>query len=122
MAKKVVYKARPLLVHLIEEEKKRNASLEARYRKALKSFPKGKLYVRKFGKGKKGVRRYVYLSRRIPGQEYPESKYIGRMGSEQVKKVEKQLNDRARLENQLAALAIEKRMIEKALDEYRRAC
>ncbi len=121
MSNKVVYKKLPLLAHLIQEEEKRNALLAVRYRKALKSLPKGKLYVRKFAKAKKGVRRYVYLSRRIPGQEHPESKYIGRVGSGQVKEVEKQLDDRQRLENQLAALAIEKRMIKKALNEYRRS-
>ena len=121
MSKKVVYKAEPLLAHLIEEEAKRNSSLEERYRNALESLPKGKLYVRKFGRGKKS-RKYVYLSRRLPGQEYPESKYIGRVDSEKVKEIEKQINDRQRLEKQLEALAIEKRMIEKALNEYRRSC
>ncbi len=112
-------RSRPLLVHLLREEQKRNASLSKRYEKALGQLPKGRLYVRRVEKGRK-IKRYVYLSRRLPGQRHPESKYIGSAGSDEVHKVKLQLKDREQLEAQLAHLAIEKQMIEKALAEYRR--
>jgi len=115
MAANVVHNPRPLLAHLVSEEKKRNASLVARYQDILRDLPRGRAYVRK-----KGDRAYLYLSRRVAGRKYPESKYVGSVHSEQAKKIQQQLRDRARLESELAALEIERRMIEKALHEYRR--
>ncbi len=115
-----MYKRKSLLAHLVGEEKKRNRILHARYKKILAGLPRGKPYVRKIGRKGKSERAYVYLNRRIPGQRFPESKYIGVAGSEEVKRLYEQLEDRAKLEAQIASLELEKRMIEKALDEYKR--
>ncbi len=119
MNKNVVYRPKLLLAHLIKEEKKRNSALKLRYKRALKALPRGQPYIRKkSGKGKA----YVYLSRRMPGFKHPESKYVGVVGSDQVKKLHQQLKDRARLVAELNVLGLERRMIDKALYEYRRAC
>ncbi len=116
--KNVVYPPKILLAHLIDAERRRNRALDSRYRRALDALPKGKPYLRRRGKSGKA---YLYLSRRLPGRKHPESKYVGPEASDRVRKLERQLEDRSRLEAQLAILAIERRMIERALDEYRRA-
>lgn len=118
MKNEVVHFPNILLAHLLQEEKKRNVSLEDRYRKAVDELPKGNPFIRKKGRGGKA---YLYLNRRFPDQKYPESKYIGPIDSDRAKKLHEQLADRGKLEAQLEVLKIERRMIEKALNEYRRA-
>lgn len=110
-----------LLKHLIEEERKRNLASQERLIRVLKSLPKGKPYIRIVKKKGKERAAYVYLSRRIPGKQYPESKYIAPEGSEIAKEVLGQIKDRERIKHELHSLEIEQKMIEKALNEYRRS-
>jgi len=105
-----------LLKHLVEEEKKRNLASQVRLSKILDELPKGKVYKRK-----RASKEYIYLSRRIPNKKYPESKYIGLVGSEIANKVSKQIEDRIRIEGEMKSLRLELKMLEKALNEYRKS-
>jgi hypothetical protein len=105
-----------LLKHLVEEEKKRNLASQSRLSKILSSLPKGKAYKRK-----RARKEYLYLSRRVPNKKYPESKYVGLVGSEIVNKVSKQIEDRKRIESEMKSLRLELKMLEKALNEYRKS-
>jgi len=105
-----------LLKHLVEEEKRRNLASQSRLSKILKGLPKGKAYKRKIAK-----KHYLYLSRRLPNKPHPQSKYIGLVGSDVANKVSKQIEDRIRTEGEIKSLRLELKMLEKALDEYRKA-
>ena len=105
-----------LLKHLLEQEKKRNKASQERMAKLLKPLPKGSLYKRNI-KGKK----YVYLSRRVPNKKYPESKYIGVADSKIISKLKADLKDRERIEKEIQSLKLENKMVEKALEEYRKS-
>ena len=104
-----------LLKHLVEEEKKRNLASQGRLCKILLGLPKGKAYKRK-----RAHKEYLYLSRRVPNKKYPESKYIGLVGSEIANKISKQIEDRVRIEKEMKSLSLELKMLEKALNEYRK--
>jgi hypothetical protein len=105
-----------LLKHLIEEEKKRNIASKSRLFKILKKIPAGRVYKRKIAK-----KEYVYLSRRVPKKLYPESVYIGAVGSEKANQLIKKIEDRVRIQKELKSLDVEFKMLEKALSEYRKA-
>jgi hypothetical protein len=105
-----------LLKHLVEEEKKRNLASQVRLSKILNSLPKGKAYKRKIAK-----KHYLYLSRRLPNKPHPQSKYIGLVGSEIANKISKQIEDRVRIEKEMKSLHLELKMLEKALNEYRKS-
>lgn len=105
-----------LLKHLVEEEKKRNLASQARLSKILLGLPKGKVYKRKLAH-----KEYLYLSRRVPNKKYPESKYIGLIGSEIANRIAKQIKDRIRIKSEMKSLKLELKMLEKALHEYRKS-
>ncbi|MCB1197265.1 MAG: hypothetical protein KDK51_02760 [Deltaproteobacteria bacterium] len=105
-----------LLKHLLEQEKKRNRASQKRMEKLLKDLPRGSLYKRNI-KGKK----YVYISFRDPSKKHPQSKYVGVVHSEAVKKLASALKDRDRIEKEVKSLQLERKMVEKALEEYRKS-
>ena len=109
-----------LLAHLLNEERERNAALHERYCAALEDLPKGRVYLRRVERRDGDANAYAYLSRRVPGKKQPESKYVGRAGSDEVDKLQKRIADRDRLRRQIKVLKIERKMIEKALAEYQR--
>lgn len=84
-----------MVFDVLEEEKQRLLSLEAKYRKQLSELPKGAV-----SRKRRGNREYLYLAYRESGKVKFE--YVGPVDSEGAQEVEVQVRRRKNLEQKLS--------------------